>query len=410
VSVDDARRVIRRALAAGVFPAATFDVGSSASPLWSDAFGTDLQTPFDLASLTKVIATTTVVMELVLTGALRLEEPVSAFFGEWRGTDREAVTVRDLLEHASGLPARLVDAPPAGRREFEHDICGTPLEYAPRTRSIYSDLGFILLGFLAADRGGASLDTQFDRVMVRLKPDATDRDPSGVRLQPDHDSRGVRLQPDRDPSGVRLQPDHDSRGVRLQPDRDPSGVRLQPNRDPSGVRLQPDLLTFDLPPAARRLAAPTQPVDADSRRGRLLAGEVHDTYAMALGGVAGHAGLFGTAPAVGTFARAVLRASRGDGSVPSPFSPEIVAAFTARSSVPGSSRALGWDTMLPTSSCGAGLSPRAFGHAGYTGTSLWIDPVRDRYFVLLTNRVHGGGTLDDMRTVRRAFHDTLANL
>ena len=366
MSVDDARRVIRRALAAGVFPAATFDVGSSASPLWSDAFGTDLQTPFDLASLTKVIATTTVVMELVLTGALRLEEPVSAFFGEWRGTDREAVTVRDLLEHASGLPARLVDAPPAGRREFEHDICGTPLEYAPRTRSIYSDLGFILLGFLAADRGGASLDTQFDRVMVRLKPDATDRDPSGVRLQP--------------------------------------------NRDPSGVRLQPDLLTFDLPPAARRLAAPTQPVDADSRRGRLLAGEVHDTYAMALGGVAGHAGLFGTAPAVGTFARAVLRASRGDGSVPSPFSPEIVAAFTARSSVPGSSRALGWDTMLPTSSCGAGLSPRAFGHAGYTGTSLWIDPVRDRYFVLLTNRVHGGGTLDDMRTVRRAFHDALTDL
>ena len=163
--------MIDGARAAGVFPAATLEAGSSASPIWSDAFGTDLQTPFDLASLTKVITTTTVIMELVRDGALGLEELVSAFFGEWRGADRDAVTVRDLLEHASGLPARLLDAPPAGRREFEHDICAPPLEYAPRTQSIYSDLGFILLGFLAADRGGASLETQFDRLMVRLKPD-----------------------------------------------------------------------------------------------------------------------------------------------------------------------------------------------------------------------------------------------
>ena len=261
MSVDDARLVIGRARDAGVFSAATMEAGSSAWPLWSDACGTDLHTPFDLASLTKVIATTTVVMELVRIGALRLEEPVSAFFAEWRGTDREAVTVRDLLEHASGLPARLVDAPPAGRREFEHDICAMPLEYAPRTRSIYSDLGFILLGFLAADRGGASLDTQFERLMVRLKPDATD------------DANAA-------------------------------------TDDPSGVRLQPDLLTFALPPAARLLAAPTRAMADDSRRGRPLIGEVHDNYAAALGGVAGHAGLFGTARTVGAFARAVLCAAR----------------------------------------------------------------------------------------------------
>jgi CubicO group peptidase (beta-lactamase class C family) len=251
------------------------------------------------------------------------------------------VTVRDVLEHASGLPARLLDAAPLGRREFEHEICAMPLEYAPRTRSIYSDVGFILLGFIAADRGGASLETQFDRLMVRLKP---------------------------------------------------------------------GLLTFDLPPDARRLAAPTRPLDDDSRRGRVLAGEVHDNYAAALGGVAGHAGLFGTALSVGAFARAVLRASRGDRDVPPPFSPELVSMFTTKTSVPGSSRALGWDTMLPTSSCGTRLSARAFGHVGYTGTSLWIDPVRDRYFVLLTNRVYGGGTPDDMRTVRRAFHDALGDL
>jgi CubicO group peptidase (beta-lactamase class C family) len=83
---------------------------------------------------------------------------------------------------------------------------------------------------------------------------------------------------------------------------------------------------------------------------------------------------------------------------------------TTKSTVPGSSRALGWDTMLPTSSCGTRMSTEAFGHVGYTGTSLWIDPVRDRYFVLLTNRVFGGGTVEDMRTVRRAFHDALADV
>ncbi len=137
-------------------------------------------------------------------------------------------------------------------------------------------------------------------------------------------------------------------------------------------------------------------------------GEVHDNYAAALGGVAGHAGLFGTAAAVGVFARVVLRAARGDDAVPPPWTPAMVARFTTKSTVPGSSRALGWDTMLPTSSCGTRMSPSAFGHVGFTGTSLWIDPERDRYFVLLTNRACGGGSLEQMRDVRRAFHDALA--
>src|SRR5471032_1644777 len=123
---DAARRVIERAIADRIFPAAVVDVGSSAQRLWSDALGTltfagdsppaTNQTPFDLASLTKTIATTTVVMELLRLGAVLLDEPVAAFFDEWRGSDREQVTVRDLLEHASGLPARLLDPgpPPQG--------------------------------------------------------------------------------------------------------------------------------------------------------------------------------------------------------------------------------------------------------------------------------------------------------
>ena len=348
-----ARRVVDEAIQRRIFPAATIEVGDNAGVLWHDALGTLTfdpdsaparhDTPFDLASLTKVIATTTVIMQLVDQGKLRLDANISQFLAEWRGADRDGVTIRDLLEHASGLPARLVDAPPASRREFEHDICAIPLEYPPRTRSLYSDLGFILLGFLAADRGGASLAAQFDRFRTNALGADT-------------------------------------------------------------------LLTFDVPVDAKRRAAPTRPLEDDSRRGRVLAGEVHDPYAAALGGAAGHAGLFGTASAVGAFARAVLGAARGVANAPAPFSPRRVAEFAAKSAVPGSSRALGWDTMLPTSSCGPRMSASAFGHVGYTGTSLWIDPARDRFYVLLTNRACGGGTLDQMREVRRAFHEALADL
>ena len=331
-----ARRVLDEARQAGVFPVAVAEVGSSGGVLWQEALGTTGGTIFDLASLTKPIATTTIVMSLVANGRLSLDDLLTGSFPEWQGRDREPVTVRDLLEHASGLAARLVDRPPQGRREFEHEICVMRLEYPPRTRSVYSDLGFLLLGFLAEDRDGRSLANGF------------------AALWPDPD------------------------------------------------------LTFDLPPARRQAAAPTVPMDDDPRRGRTLMGEVHDDYAAALGGIAGHAGLFGTAGAVGGFARVVLRSVRGDtGTVP-PFSPELTRQFVARSAVPGSSRALGWDTMLPTSSCGERMSAAAFGHVGFTGTSLWIDPARDRYFVLLTNRVAGHGTVDAIRDVRRRFHDVLA--
>jgi serine-type D-Ala-D-Ala carboxypeptidase len=377
-----AQRVLEDAHHARTFPAASFDVGSTNASIWTGAIGTltfdataqpaGVQTPFDLASLTKVIATTSIIMELVRTGALRLDEPVSAFFTDWRGVDRDGVTVRDLLEHASGLPARLIDVPPATRREFEHDIGTLALEYPPRSASIYSDLGFILLAFLAADRGGRSLPEQFQRITVRL-PGFALRATARPRRRSAENGRSEGGKPDTD-------------------------------------RGAADVLTFGLPPDQRALAAPTRPMDEDARRGRLLVGEVHDNYAAALGGAAGHAGLFGTATAVGAFARAILRAARGAPDNPFPFTPALVAEFTTRTTVPGSSRALGWDTMLPTSSCGTRMSREAFGHAGFTGTSLWIDPPRDRYFVLLTNRVCDGGTLEEIRTVRRAFHDALADL
>lgn len=335
-----ARDVLVRAADAGVFPAAGVDTGSSTGPLWQDAVNAGVDTPFDLASLTKPIATGSVVMRLVGDRRVGLDDLIADSFKEWRSADRDTVTIRDLLEHSSGLPARLVDAPPETRREFEHEICHTRLEYAPRTRSIYSDLGFILLGFLAADKGAAGLDTQFRSIAER-----------------------------------------------------------------TGARLM-----FTPPPPVRAQAAPTTPLPEDLRRGTTLRGVVHDNYAAALGGVAGHAGLFGSADAVGTFARVVLRAARGDESLPYPFTPALVRLFTTRSRAPGSSRALAWDTMLTTSSCGTRMSASAFGHVGYTGTSLWIDPERDRYFVLLTNHARGTASRDALRDVRRAFHDALAEL
>jgi CubicO group peptidase (beta-lactamase class C family) len=356
VSVADARRILQQAIARRLFPAAVADVGSSAGSIWRQAFGrltfdddapfAEEATVFDLASLTKVIATVSAIMELLRTRLIELDEPIAASFEDWRGSDRAAVTVRDLLEHTSGLPARLFDAPPAGQREFEHDICTLPLEYVPRSVSVYSDLGFILLGFLVAKRRTVSLASQFEALRARFAADAV----------------------------------------------------------PSG---RSELLSFGMTGPGKHLAAPTMPLDDDPRRGRRLAGEVHDRYAAVLGGVAGHAGLFGTAAGVAEFARVVLRAARGGDGGPEPFSDSRVQLFATRSRVAGSSRALGWDTMLPTSSCGVHMSPSAFGHVGFTGTSLWIDPVRDRYFVALTNRAFTRTSLEDMRLVRRAFHDAL---
>jgi CubicO group peptidase (beta-lactamase class C family) len=346
-----ARTLLGGAVRDRVFPAAVAEVGSRAGVRWREGFGrltfdlsappADERTVFDLASLAKPMATTSIVLQLVSARALSLDDRVSRFFDEWRGEDRVGVTVQDLLEHSSGLAARLVDAAPDGRREFEHDICTMKLEYPPRSKSVYSDLGFLLLGFLANEVGGASLAEQFEPI----RRSVTD-----------------------------------------------------------------DLLAYEVPAERRVETAPTQPLPEDVRRGRVLVAEVHDNYAAALGGVAGHAGLFGTAPAVGAFARSVLRAALGDATLAAPFTPALVARAAHKSDVPGSSRALGWDTMRPTSSCGTELSPAAFGHVGFTGTSLWIDPTLDRYFVLLTNRVYGAASSDQMQVVRRAFHNAVARL
>jgi CubicO group peptidase (beta-lactamase class C family) len=345
VNADAARAVIQRAIDEHAFPAAVVEVGTMSEPLWRDAFGrltfdgdappTREETIFDLASLTKVMATTPIVMQQVERGALGLDDQVARYIPQWRGADREDVTIRDLLAHCSGLTAYLpFYRDHEGRAEFEHAICSLPLEYPPRTKSVYSDLGFMLLGFILEDVGVAPLADRF----------ATLLDQMGIV-----------------------------------------------------ERLQ-----FNPPPQWRRETAPTE---QDPWRGRLLVGEVHDENAWALGGAAGHAGLFGTSAAVGAYARHVLQVLDGRTGA---FSEETLTTFIARrAEVPGSSRALGWDTMLPTSSCGSRMSSRAFGHTGFTGTSLWIDPERRIYTVFLSNRVHPSRTNERIKHVRPALHDAI---
>ena len=340
-----ARDLLAAAVADRAFPAAVVEVGNAAEVLWRAAFGRlsyDEASPparddtiFDLASLTKVLATTPLVMQLVERGTLALDDPIARHLSRWRGADREMVTVSDLLAHCSGLTAYLpFYRDHQGRADFEPAICALPLEYPPRTQSIYSDLGFMLLAFIVEDTGATPMSDRFATLLGQM-----------------------------------------------------------------GIV---EKLQFNPPRQWRRETAPTE---QDPWRGRLIAGEVHDENAWALGGVGGHAGLFGTAAAVGACARHLLQLLDGRTGA---FARNTLETFTARrADVPGSSRALGWDTMRPTSSCGTRMSARAFGHTGFTGTSLWIDPDRSVYVALLTNRVHPTRHNEKIRQVRPAVHDAI---
>lgn len=337
-----AHEVLARAVRGRAFPAAVVEVGHTGQTAWREAFGrltfdpssrpAGEDTIFDLASLTKVLATAPLVMRAVERGALALDDPVRVHLPRWSGTDRHDVTVRDLLAHCSGLPAhRHLYRDHRGREAFERAICETPLEYQPRSRSVYSDLGFMLLGFILENL--APLPDQFDALREQM----------------------------------------------------------------GGIQE----IQFHPPEIWRPRTAPTQ---VKPERGGLITGDVDDDNAWALGGAASHAGLFGTASAVGDCARHVLQVLNGRTGA---FRRDTLETFIARRDIPGSSRALAWDTMLPTSSCGTRLSPRAFGHTGFTGTSLWIDPDRELYVVLLTNRVHPDASNDAIQEVRRELHDAV---
>jgi CubicO group peptidase (beta-lactamase class C family) len=320
-------------------------VGDAARILHLEALGSlshepgsrpvDASTIFDLASLTKVMATTTLAMVLEEDGRLEVRAPVSSLVPGFRGGEKDGVTVEDLLTHASGLPAWVpLFREAEGREAVVAAAAAVPLEASPGERSLYSDLGFILLGAALESAAGASLEALAKALVL---------DPLALRE-----------------------------------------TRFNPPRE---WRL--------------RIA----PTEQDPWRGRLLRGEVHDENAFAMGGVAGHSGLFGPVADLARFAQAML--GRGQIDETRLVAAATVERYTRRCAVPGSSRALGWNTPSPGSSAGTLLSSRSFGHTGFTGTSLWIDPERGIFVALLTNRVHPSRQGPGIQDVRAAVADAV---
>ena len=317
-------RVIQRGVKAGGYPGAAVVVGRRGAAVWEKGFGkldwvhptpvSPESTLYDIASLTKVVGTTTAMMVLFDEGKLSLDDHVSkylpAFSGEWK----DSVTLRHLLTHRSGLPAGRdiwrVAYDPRTAREV---VLESSLVCKPGDCYIYSDLGADLLGMTVEAISGQQLDVFLnERVFAPLGMTST---------------------------------------------------------------------MFRPADSLKALIAPTE---VTPPRGYPLRGEVHDENAYALGGVAGHAGLFSTAKDLAIFAQMML--NHGEWNGVRIVSDSAVEIFTRRADV--GSRALGWDTCDGNGGCGSYFGSRAYGHTGFTGTSLWIDPDREMFVILLTNRVH----------------------
>ena len=316
---------LRESVAHGAFPGAVVAVGRRDTVLFETGVGgltydpgppPDAHTLYDLASLTKVVGLTTVVMMLVEEHRLDLDAPVTRYVPAF-AAGGDSVTIRQLLTHASGLPAWLpLYRDVHSRAELFARVNATPLEARPGSRMVYSDLGAILLTEAVEHLTGERLDALLAQRVFR-------------------------------PLGM-------------------SDTRFNP---PAGLRS--------------RIA----PTENDPWRGRVLRGEVHDENAAVMDGVSGHAGLFSTAADLVTFAQMMLRFGR-TASGTQLIDSATIAAFTRCQDPAFSSRALGWDTPSQGSSAGDLLSPHAYGHTGFTGTSIWIDPAKDLFVILLTNRVY----------------------
>ncbi len=359
---------LQSAVDGGVFPGAQLAVRLrgelvcvvTAGRLSSEPPGLPVQatTIYDLASLTKPLVTVTSVLLLIQRAKVALEDPVQEVLAELHGAPIGQATVRDLLTHRSGLPgwrpfykqldARdMVSGLPGGDQPAKQHVLemirDEPLIYVRGERSLYSDLGFMLLGFLVERLSGMALDLWCEEAIVR----PLQADPMMFR--------------------------------------------------PTAGRAQSDVVgpIVDV----SRIA----PSEQDEWRNRLLRGEVHDENAAAMGGVAGHAGLFGTAESVLAVSGAWLRGYYGRESI---LERELVGQFTTRhESAARSSWALGWDTPSAPSSSGSSFSERSFGHLGYTGTSLWIDPSCELEVVLLSNRVHPSRRNEKIKVFRPLIHD-----
>ncbi len=326
------------------------DRGAVAPPLsrfvrQGGEFDVSPSTLFDLASLTKVVATTAMAMILYQRGLLELDAPIIGTIPEFLALNdfpnsgnsgdpcRRDVTFRMLLAHSSGLPAyEKLFLRARTREELLPATFATPLTADPGSRAEYSDIGFIILGIALERIAEESIDQFCQReIFGPLAMTHTTFNP-------------------------------------------------------------PAVMHGEIPPTA----------DDRTFRRRIIQGEVQDENAFVLGGVAGHAGLFSASQDLARFAHAML-----SGFCPI-LRPETVSLFTRRESSPtGTSRALGWDTPSKPSQSGKYFGPRSYGHLGYTGTSLWLDPDRQLSVILLTNRTWPDGTNQAIKQVRPKFHDAV---
>jgi CubicO group peptidase (beta-lactamase class C family) len=337
--------VLRQGIAEHAFPAASVAVTHRGQLIALKALGhftyeenaptVSTGSIFDLASVSKVVATTTMAALLYQRGLLDLNAPVVAVVPEFARNEPRCrqVTFRMLLAHSSGLPAyeKLFMKAPS-RDELLAAAFGVRLVADPGTKAEYSDIGFIVLGVALERLADEPLDIFCQREIFG-----------------------------------------------------PLGM----------IRT-----TFNPAAELRDTIPPT--VDDWTFRNRIIQGEVQDENTSALGGVAGHAGVFSTAEDVAIFAHAML-----NGGQPI-LRPEMLAIFTRREQWPaGTSRALGWDTPSSPSQSGKYFSPKSFGHLGYTGTSLWIDPERNLSVTLLTNRTWPDCKNQAIKEIRPRFHDAV---
>jgi len=296
------------------------------------------ETVYDLASITKVVATTAACMILYERGLFKLQQKLAELLPDFdrlrqNDTRREQVTLRMLLAHSSGLPAYVKLFQTArNKEELLRQALQVPLTADPETRAEYSDIGFILLGEALERLMGEPLHRFCHREIF--------------------------------------------------------------------VKLNLSSMGYQPPTVREPLIPPTE--DDQGFRRRIVRGQVNDENAWVMGGVAGHAGCFSTAYDVSDFAQCMLRGG-------SPLvQPQTIEIFTRREDFPlGTSRALGWDTPSQPSQSGKYFSSRSYGHLGYTGTSLWIDPERQLSVTLLTNRTWPDRGSQAIKQIRPAFHDAV---
>lgn len=344
---DRVGSVMTRALTDSAFPGAVAVVGNHNGILLERAVGRldmadstspDVHTLWDMASLTKVVALTSVMMQLVEKGLVKLDAPVQRYIPEFTGRWKSRVTVRHLLTHSSGLPSwRPLYKEATSPADALALAIATPLDTAPGKQMVYSDLGAIIMGEIVHRATKTPLDSYATNHVFA----------------------------------------------------------------PLGMNE-----TFYRPDSSLR--AHIAPTEIDPWRQRHLRGEVHDENAYALGGVSGHAGLFSSASDLARLAQAYLNGGTLDGH--RIWSKRTIQQFTHIQNAKLSHRALGWETANGANSGGRLMSAQAFGHTGFTGTSIWIDPGNDVFVILLSNRVNPTRENRRISSVRTALADSVMAL